>query len=191
MRDSTPREHHRSAGTEAAHRPARFQGGGCPRSGYPERVPRFWGFFWPHWYRFLRIADPVLRRWLRHRRLGNVVELTVAGRRSGLPRKVLLGLLGVDGRRYLGHPDVSCPWTLNLEASGEGLLHQPGSPQERVRARRLPPAEERERVIRATFRQHPFPGNVIYWLARDHIREVGVFYRLEPAQPAVTGRVET
>ena len=160
-------------------------------SGYAGEVPRFWSTFWPRWYRALRIIDPVLHRLLRHGRLGNVVEFTVVGRRTGLPRTVLLGLLGVDGRRYLGHPDVSCPWTLNLEASGEGLLRQAGSPDERVRAERLPQAGERERVIRATFRQHPFPGNVLYWLAREHIREVGVFYRLEPAAPAITDRAET
>jgi len=154
-------------------------------------VRRYWGFFWPRWYRVLRFVDPILHWWLRRARLGNVVELTVSGRRSGLPRTVLLGLLGVDGRRYLGRPDVSCPWTLNLEASGEGLLRQAGSPDERVRAERLPQAGERERVIRATFRQHPFPGNVLYWLAREHIREVGVFYRLEPAAPAITDRAET
>jgi hypothetical protein len=146
-------------------------------------VPRFWSLFWPRWYRVLRVADPLLHRWLRHARLGNVVELTVAGRRSGLPRTVLLGLLDNGAGSYLGHPDVACPWTLNLEASGEGRLRRPGSPEQRVRAERLPPGPERERVIRATFRQHPFPGNVLYWLARGHIRRVGVFFRLEPAGP--------
>ena len=142
-------------------------------------MPRFWSFFWPRWYGALRLADPLLRRWLRHRRLGNVVELTVTGRRSGRPRTVLLGLLMVDGGTYLGHPDTACPWTLNLDASGEALLRRPGAPARRVRAQRLTPGPERERVIRATFRQHPFPGNVLYWLARNHIRRVGVFFRLE------------
>ena len=37
-------------------------------------------------------------------------------------------------------------------------------------------------MIRATFRQHPFPGNVLYWLARRHVRAVGTYYRIEPAQ---------
>ncbi len=150
-------------------------------SGYPERVPRFWTLFWPRWYRALRLVDPLLHRWLRHARLGNVAELTVTGRRSGLPRTVLLGLLTVGGAAYLGHPDVACPWTLNLEASGEGSLLRPGAPAQRVRVERLPPGPERERVIRATFRQHPFPGNVLYWLARHHVSRVGVFFRLHPS----------
>jgi hypothetical protein len=145
-------------------------------------VPRLWGFFWPHWYRALRLADPFLRRWLQRARLGNVVELTVRGRHSGLPRTVLLGLLEDRGRWYLGHPDVACPWTLNLEAAGEGILVRPGSAPFHVRASRLGDGPERERAIRATFREHIFPGNVLYWLARDHIRPAGVFFRLETSQ---------
>jgi hypothetical protein len=149
-------------------------------SGYAGRVSRFWGFFWPRWYRALRLADPLLRRLLRHSRLGNVVQLTVRGRHTGVPRAVLLGLLADHGRWYLGHPDVACPWTLNLTAAGEGILARPGAAPLPVRASLLDDGLERERAIRATFREHVFPGNVIYWLARDHVRRVGVFFRVEP-----------
>jgi hypothetical protein len=55
----------------------------------------------------------------------------------------------------------------------------PGRPEIRVVPTLLRVGPERERVIRATFRQHPFPGNVLYRLAGGHIRDVGRFYRLE------------
>ncbi len=87
----------------------------------------------------------------------------------------------VGDRRYLGHPDGTCAWTRNLEAAGGGRLLHPGRAPERVVASRLPAGAEREAVIRATFRQHPFPGNVLYWLARRHVRAVGTYYRIELA----------
>jgi hypothetical protein len=39
---------------------------------------------------------------------------------------------------------------------------------------------ERQQVIQATWSQQPFPASVVYWLAREHIRAVGVYVRLEP-----------
>jgi len=50
-------------------------------------------------------------------RLGNVVELIVAGRRTGRRRIVLLGLLRVDRGWYLGHPNGPVDWTRNLDAA--------------------------------------------------------------------------
>jgi hypothetical protein len=55
-----------------------------------------------------------------------------------------------------------------------------GGQVQEVRSARLDPGPERERVIDATFHQHPFPGNVVYYLARHHIQAVGEFFRLEP-----------
>ena len=40
--------------------------------------------------------------------------------------------------------------------------------------------DERDRVFR-TFGQHPFPANIVYRLARSHIRAVGVYFAIEPA----------
>jgi hypothetical protein len=42
----------------------------------------------------------------------------------------------------------------------------------------LPAGDERDAVIRLTFRQHPFPGTLLYWLSRDHVRVTGRYYRL-------------
>jgi len=143
------------------------------------RPSRFWEAFFPRFYRSIRLTEPLLRRWLRDRTIGDTVGVTVIGRHSGVPRTVLLGLLLVDGCRYVGHPASGCAWTRNLDAAGTATLTEPGRPPVDVRATHLLDGPEREAVIRATFRQHPFPGNVIYWLARRHIRAVGRFYRLE------------
>src|SRR5215208_2880634 len=48
---------------------------------------------------------------------------------------------------------------------------------------RLYGGPEREAVIRATWSQQPFPGNVIYALARRRVRDVGVYFRLNPLPP--------
>lgn len=157
----------------------------------PPRVSGAWTRFWRWWYRALRLFDRPLRAWYRAVGMSNVLEVVVRGRRSGRQRAVLLGLLRVEGRQYLGHPNPRAAWTLNLEAAGIAELRPRREPPRRVRAIRLPPGPEREAVIRATWRQHPFPGNLLYWLARGHIRAGGVFYRLEaPAGPeALPGSV--
>ena len=155
--------------------------GSMPDDPGPATGPsRFWAAFFPRWYRIIRVFEPLLRRWLRRYPLGDTVELTVVGRRSGRPRRVLLGLLTVGDAWYLGHPAGMSEWTANLEAAGTARLAIPKREAVTVRAVLLTDAVERERAIRATFRQHPFPGNVLYWLAREHVRAVGRLYRLEP-----------
>ena len=56
------------------------------------------------------------------------------------------------------------------------MLRWPGTIP--VRATILPAGELRDRAILATG-QHPFPGNVVYRLARAHIRAEGVFFVIE------------
>ena len=140
-----------------------------------------WHGFFPRFYRFLRVLDPLITRWWRRFGVGNTVAFVTTGRRTGQRRTTFLGLLRVGDHEYLGHPDLPCAWTLNLDATGHGVIERSGRLPEPVVATLLPPGPEREAVIRATFRQHPFPGNVIYWLARRHVRAVGRFYRIEPA----------
>jgi hypothetical protein len=138
-----------------------------------------WHAFFVGAYRLLRAVEAPLGWVVRRFGFGNVVELTVAGRRSGRPRLVLVGLLRVGGAWYLGHPDADCAWTRNVDAAGEATIAAAWLPPLSVRFRRLPPGGERDAVIRATFRQHPFPGGLIYWAARDHVRRKGVFYRID------------
>jgi hypothetical protein len=113
----------------------------------------FWRLFFPFLYRFLRVTDPFWRRLAERRGLVNTVELLVVGRRTGLERRVLLGLVAVDERRYVGHAN----------------------------AERIVPGPEQDTVVRAASRQHPFPVDIAYRLARASIRVDGLFVRLEAA----------
>ena len=144
------------------------------------RAPsRFWSVALRWWYRVLVLIDPLVRERYWAFGLGITVELVVPGRVSGRPRSVLLGLLRVGDRMYLGHPNGDMAWTRNFEAAGRAELRIRGLPPLAVRPIRLPPGPERDAVLRVTWRQQPFPGNVFYFLARDHIRAVGTYFRLE------------
>ena len=148
-----------------------------------------WSEFFPRFYRTLARLDPLIGLWWRLCGMGNIVELTVPGRSSGKPRRLFLGLLTIDGRRYLGHPNGETGWTRNLDAAGGGILQLHVGPPARFVIVPLPEGTERDEVIGVTWHQHVFPGNLIYWLARRHIRAVGRYYRLEPApyEAAATG----
>jgi hypothetical protein len=134
--------------------------------------------FWPRWYRALGRLDPLIELAWRRFGIGNVVRVVVPGRRSGVPRGVFLGVLRVGGRRYLGHPDVACAWTHNLDAAGGGELELRDGGREPFSAVLLRTGPERDAVIRATFTQHPFPGGPLYWLFQANLRANGRFYRL-------------
>lgn len=148
-------------------------------------MSRTWRIAFRALYQFLRFADPLIRGWYRAYGVGNVRELRVRSRRSGRTRSVLVGILeGPDGL-YLGHPDGHVEWTLDLEAAGEGELRWRDGPAIAFRPVLLEAGSERDAAIEATD-QHPFPGNLVYGLARSQIREVGVYFRLDPVleQPA-------
>jgi hypothetical protein len=132
-------------------------------------------------YRLIRLLDPITRTVWRAFGLGNVVELRVPGRRTGRERRVLIGLLRDGNAWYVGHPNGHAAWTRNLEAAGSGRLSLswPGSLS--ITALRLDPGPDRDRAIAATS-QHLFPGNVVYRLARRHIRAVGVYFAVEVAE---------
>lgn len=146
---------------------------------------------WHHYlrfqYRLIRLLDPAARFLWHAGALGITGELEVVGRRTGRPRRVLLGVLRIGGRRYVGHPDGSVGWTANLASSGAGHLTMPGQAPVAVTATRLATGPERTAVILATARQQPFPGNVVYRLARRHILAVGTYFRLDPAMVPVAG----
>lgn len=48
--------------------------------------------------------------------------LTVTGRRSGTPRRVVVNLLPLDGARYLVAPRGNTQWVRNARAAGGGTL---------------------------------------------------------------------
>jgi hypothetical protein len=110
--------------------------------------------------------------------LGRIVELRVPGRRTGRVLTTPVTLLTVDGAPFVGHPNGPAEWTRNLEAAAKADIVRRGSAPQAVRAIRLWAGPEREAVIRATWSQQPFPANLVYAMARDHIRQAGVYYRL-------------
>ena len=138
-----------------------------------------WHRYFPIQYGLIRLVDPLVRWWWAGAGLGNVIELRVPGRRTGLPRRVLLGLLRDGDQWFLGHPNGDVAWTRNLEAAGGADLAFHDGHVVRVRASRLPAGDDRDRAIAAT-RQHVFPGNLIYRLAWPHIRAVGAYFLVEP-----------
>ena len=143
------------------------------------RASAAWRIYLKAQYRLIRLLGPLARTYWRGYGLGNVVELHVAGRHSGRDRPVLLGLLRSDGDWFLGHPNGETEWTRNLAAAGGGslTLSWPTATLD-ISARRLEPGEERDRAILATG-QHVFPGNLVYRLARRHIRAVGAYFAIE------------
>ncbi|MEA2623902.1 MAG: hypothetical protein QOH61_2812 [Chloroflexota bacterium] len=130
-------------------------------------------------YRILGFLDPAIRSVWQRSGLGNIVELRVRSRRSGRTRRVLVGVLRTGGSLYLGHPNGQSGWTRDLDAAGSAQIVLHGLGPMDVRAVPLQPGSERDAAIRATS-QHPFPGNVIYRMARSHVLAGGRYYRLEP-----------
>lgn len=144
-----------------------------------------WAAWWRGWYRLLRVVGSPLGRLAAHPGFGNLVLLRVVGRRSGNERSLPLGLLTVAGRRYLGHPSGDTSWTLNLRAAASATIESARIPRTRVRPVLLGPGPERDGAVRASFRQHPFPGNAMYKLAGRHVAATAVFFRLEPVEAPV------
>jgi hypothetical protein len=131
-------------------------------------------------YGLLRLIDPWLRVSCQLGVLGITSRLEVPGRRSGRSRSVLVGLLRVDERWYVGHPNGPAAWTRNLEAAGEALIRRTSSIPVRVSATRLGAGPERDAAIAATARQQPFPGNLLYRASQRHVLAVGVYFHLDP-----------
>jgi F420H(2)-dependent quinone reductase len=142
-------------------------------------------------YRLIRLLDPLIRPLWRAGMpgLGQVVELRVPGRRTGRLRTMPVTLLTVGDAPYVGHPNGPAAWTRNLEAAATVDIVRRGHTPQTVKAIRVWAGPEREAVIRSTWSQQPFPANLVYAMARDHIRHAGVYYRLvdvpaEGASPA-------
>lgn len=78
---------------------------------------------------------------------GPISTLTVAGRRTKLPRKVPVTPLELDGTRYLVSPYGESEWVRNLRASGRAELSRKGR-VETFQASEVP-VDEREPIIAA------------------------------------------
>ncbi len=147
-----------------------------------DRGSPVWRVIWRVGYRLVRFLDPLIRRAWRARTssLRRVVELDVAGRRTGRPRSIMVTAMTVDGTTYVGHPNGDTAWTRNVEAAGSLRVVAADGSARQMRAIRVRRGLEREAVIRATWSQQPFPANLLYSAARGHVHRAGVYYRLEP-----------
>src|SRR5438552_2310344 len=114
-----------------------------------DRGSRAWSLVWRAGYAVLRRLGPVVRVLvgLGVPTLGDsIVELGIVGRRTGRPRTVLVTLLRIDGRWYVGHPDGPCAWLANLAAMDSLLVTLPHRAAVRVRPVFLSPGPERDAV---------------------------------------------
>jgi deazaflavin-dependent oxidoreductase (nitroreductase family) len=100
--------------------------------------------------RMLRMVNPLVRRMISKGMPTGApnVLLTVRGRRSGKPRTVPVGMVELDGRKFIQSSYGEGGWVLNLRAAGEATLteHDRGRP---VQAVGLPP-EEAATILRRT-----------------------------------------
>jgi len=131
-------------------------------------------------YAFVRLMDPLLRWSWFSVGMGITSRLTVAGRRTGRDRSVLVGLIRVGGHWYVGHPNGDVAWTANLRSAGVARVAPRPEAIIDVAAEPLPLGAERDAVILATSAQQPFPANLLYGAARRHILSEGRYFRLEP-----------
>ena len=100
--------------------------------------------------RMLRMVNPLVRRMISKGMPTGApnVLLTVRGWRSGKPRTVPVGMVQLDGRKFIQSSYGEGGWVLNLRAAGEATLteHDRGRP---VQAVGLPP-EEAATILRRT-----------------------------------------
>jgi hypothetical protein len=151
--------------------------------------PRLWHVVFRAAYSLIRLLDPILRAAWARDGIGITSQLTVAGRVTGTRRSVLVGLIEVDGRWYVGHPNGDVSWTANLRSAGAGTIAPTSGLVVDVAALPLGSGPERDAVIRATSAQQPFPANLLYRAARRHILSCGRYFRLEPVSvPASAAR---
>lgn len=97
------------------------------------RIPFFVGVFNPIAHRLLATGLP----------LGPNGLLTVAGRRSGLPRTTPVAIIEVGGRRWVSGTFGEVQWVRNLRAAGQARISLHGR-EEAVVAVELSPAAAAE-----------------------------------------------
>ncbi|TMD43543.1 MAG: nitroreductase family deazaflavin-dependent oxidoreductase [Chloroflexi bacterium] len=89
---------------------------------------------------FVGLFNPVARRLARAGLMGPNVLLTVAGRKSGLPRTTPVALINVGGRRWLLGVYGPVDWVQNLRAAGRATVTIKGR-AEPVQAAELSPSD--------------------------------------------------
>ena len=132
----------------------------------------------------VRRSNPIANRLVR-RIPGPNTLLTVRGRTSGLPRTFPVGVVEVDGRRWIMGAYGDVDWTRNLRAAGGGELRLHGR-EVHVDARALGPAEAQGfyRTVLPTFiARLPWFGRVF---ARIFFGAIGPEFLHDPERAAAT-----
>jgi deazaflavin-dependent oxidoreductase (nitroreductase family) len=104
--------------------------------------------------RFIRIGNALTNLLLRRGiKMGTNTLLTVAGRKSGVPRTTPVTIFEHDGRRYVQSPFGDVDWVRNLRAAGTATLTR-GRQAETVSATELTP-EEAAPVLKGALKMAP------------------------------------
>jgi len=144
-------------------------------SGPPTHLDRgngAWRLIWRDAYVLARRIGPLVRLFAALGAPGysdSIVELRLVGRRSGRPRPVLITLIRVRDDWYVGHPNGPRAWLANLAAADSFRMGLPQGGTVEMHGVPLGLGNERDRVIRATPSQQPWPGSMLYWAAQSHI----------------------
>jgi deazaflavin-dependent oxidoreductase (nitroreductase family) len=132
----------------------------------------------------VRRSNPIANLFVK-RIPGPNMLLTVRGRTSGLPRTFPVGVVEVDGRRWIMGAYGDVDWTRNLRVAGAGELHFHGE-DVRLLARELPPTEAERfyREVLPTFiRRLPWFGRVF---AKLFFGAIGPEFLNDPERAAAT-----
>lgn len=131
---------------------------------------------------FLRLLNPLVRRMVAAgvpTGAPNVL-LAVRGRRSGIERATPIGLVEIDGRRFIQASYGESGWVGNLRAAGDAIVID-GAGREPVRAAELSPDEagailrhafetfHRSRVLRALLGPRFRPPIGVLWRLRVRV----------------------
>ena len=142
-----------------------------------------WRIAWRAMYAIVRHLGPVVRLFVAAEVPtfpDRILELGLVGRRTGRPRPVLVTLITLRGRWYVGHPNGRAGWLANLAAAESAPARLLGQAPVRVRSVPLGLGAERTAVILETARQQPILARQLYRAAQRHILRAGVYHRLEP-----------
>ena len=132
---------------------------------------------------FLRTTPRPIVQFRRRSPTFPVQEVAIIGRRSGLERRLFLGLITVGDTRYVGSSNGTTNWTRNLAAAGTAEVITFDGRRTRMVATELERGPERTAVIDAVCRA-PFPAGPMYRLARRHVEAVGRYFEIAPTSDA-------
>lgn len=113
-----------------------------------------------------------------------IVRIDLVGSKTGTPRPILVAMIEVGSRWYVGNPNGRSAWLANLGSMNTATLTLAGRSPVSVHPVPLVLGPERDAVIRATARRGPIHVRPLYWASRSHVLRPGVFYRLDRIGPS-------